>query len=337
MKKLGNTSLTILKPVPITQIKLDLENPRYYEALVASGDSKWTEKKLEEHILAEDDIADIFGSIKLKGVIDPVWIYEVKSGSYVMVEGSRRLVSLRRLSKEKPPKGVSYTEVLAHVYPKSTDQKILNVQKVILQTGKKKWGAFNEAKAIHDLIKQDMYSIDEVSKNLQKSRGTIEKELENFKIYHELTKYIKAKKLGIQNPRYYSYFQKASAYNRDRFFTTKKGREQFFNLILPVRGEAKIKSVALKGGLIKAFNKFSVNENILKKFMKNPTYSADAALLDFKGGSLYDEYPWLKRLKEVSTGMGKLSKDEVKKIKKDKTIANNIARIHLNSKDFINK
>ncbi len=337
MAKSGSTSLTYLKQIPVKQIKLDLENPRYYEALVASGDSKWTEKKLEDHILAEDDIADIFGSIKLKGVIDPVWIYEIKSGSYVMVEGSRRLVSLRKLSTERPPKGVSYTEILAHVYPKTTDQKIMNVQKVILQTGKKKWGAFNEAKAIHDLIRQDMYSIDEVSKNLQRSRGTIEKELENFKYYHELTKYIKTKKLGIQNPRYYSYFQKASAYNRDRFLATKKGREQFFNLILPIKGEAKIKSVALKGGLIKAFNKFSVNENILKKFMKNQTYSADEALLDFKGGSLYDEYQWLKRLKDVSAGMAKLSKDEVKKIKKDTTLTNHIVKIHLASKDFINK
>jgi len=255
-----------------------------------------------------------------------------------MVEGSRRLVVLRKLDGEKPPKGVSYDVVNAHVYPKDTDPKVIDVQKVILQTGKKKWGAFNEAKAIHDLIHKDRYGLDEVAKIWKKSRGSIEKELENFKHYRELSEFIKTNKLAIQNPRYYSFFQKASIDARTRFFGTKKEREQFFKMILPNKyGPPKIPNVALKGGLIKSFNKFCNNEVILQKFMKQPRMTADEALLEYKGGNVQDEFPWTKKLRDIATGMNKLGKDDVVKIKKDKTIFNHIKKIYLSSKLLVEK
>lgn len=332
----GSTALTILKDIQIANIKLDLENPRYYEAQMELGLTKWSEKKLEEYIISEDDVADIIGSIRILGVTDPVWVQEVKKDEYVMVEGSRRLVVLRKLNGTKPPKGISYIMVKAHVYPIDTDPKIIDVQKLILQTGKKKWGAFNEAKAIYDLIYKDRYSIDEIAKYWKKSRGSIEKELENFKIFQELTKYIKTNNLDIQNPRYYSYFQKASIDVRNRFFGMKRTREQFYRLILPNKqGHVKIKTVALKGGLIKAFNKFCQNEVILKKFMNTPRMSADEALLEFKGGSIQDEFPWTRKLKEVASGINRLSKEDVKKIKKDKTAFNYIKKIFISSKEFV--
>lgn len=336
MAKTGSTEFTVLKKIPVAKIKLDLENPRYYEAQMESGISKWTDKTLEEYILDQDDIADIIGSIKSEGVKDPVWVHEIKKDQYVMVEGSRRLVVLRKFKKEKPPKGVSYVEVSAHVYPQKTDQKIIDVQKVILQTGKKKWGAFNEAKAIFDLIHKHRYSLDEVSKIWKKSRGSIEKEMENYKYYRELSKYIKTNKLAIQNPRYYSYFQKSSLAVRDRFFGTKKTREQFYKLILPNKqGKVKIESVALKGGLIKAFNKFCKNEVILQKFMNTPRMTADEALLEFKGGNIGDEFPWTKKLKYIATGINKLTKNDISKIKKDQTVFNHIKKIHLSTKEFV--
>ena len=338
MAKKGSNELTILKKIPVANIKLDLENPRYYEARIESGVPKWTDKALEEYILSVDDVSDIIGSIKSEGVKDPVWVHEIKKDHYVMVEGSRRLVVLRKLKDEKPPEGISYEMVNAHVFLKDTDPKIIDVQKVILQTGKKKWGAFNEAKAIHDLIHKDHYTLDEVSKIWKKSRGSIEKEMENFKYFKELSKYIKTNNLAIQNPRYYSYFQKASIHVRNRFFGTKETREQFYKLILPNKiGKTKIASVALKGGLIKAFNKFSPNEIILRKFMNTPNMTADEALLEFKGGNIGDEFPWTKKLKEIATGINKLSKEDIKKIQKDKMIFNYIKKIHLSTKEFVDQ
>lgn len=337
MAKSGAIALTVRKSIPVSQIKLDLENPRYYEAQMELDIDKWTDKKLEEHIVSED-ISDILGSIKMRGVTDPVWIHEIKNDEYVMVEGSRRLVVLRQLAGEKPPTGVSYDTVISNVYPKDTDPKIINVQKVILQTGKKKWGAFNEAKAIYDLIHKDRYSPEEVAKYWKRSLGSIHNELDNFKYYSEFTSYIKNSKLAVQNPRHYSYFQKTSADVRQRFFGTKKQREQFYNLIIPNRlGITKIPNVSLKGGLIKAFNKFAKNEIILRKFMQSPRMTADEALLEYQGGNVQDEFPWTRKLKDVVSGMNRLSKSDVDKIKKDKTIFSYIKKIYFSSKGLVEK
>jgi len=66
MVKTGSTAFSVLKLITVANIKLDLENPRYYEALMKSDLDKWTDKKLQDHILAEDDVSDIIGSIRMK-------------------------------------------------------------------------------------------------------------------------------------------------------------------------------------------------------------------------------------------------------------------------------
>jgi len=178
----------------------------------------------------------------------------------------------------------------------------------------------------------------EVEKWTSESMTEEIKEIENFKLYRELSKFIKTNKLAIQNPRYYSFFQKASIDTRNRFFTTKKGREQFFKMILPNKyGPPKIPNVAVKGGLIKCFNKFCGNEVILQKFMKTPKMTAEEAYLEHKGGNVQDEFPWIKKLRDIANGMNKLGKEDVAKIKKDKTTFNYIKKIYFASQGFVEK
>ena len=332
----GTKSLTTFKQINVKDITLDIENPRYAEAQMDQNIKKWTDSKLEDFIV-DDDISDILPSIKASGIKDPVWVLEKGKGKYVMVEGSRRLAAVRQLAKEKPPRGVSYTTIPAHVYPKNTDKKTIHAQKIILQTGKKKWGAFNESKALHDLIHEDNYSIQEAAKMWKKSVSSVEKELENFQYYKEFSKWVKKNKLSI-SPRHYSYFQKASLDVREKMFISKPQREKFYKLITPnKKGVTRIPNVSLKGGLIKTFNKFSTNENVLQSFIKNPNTTTEEALLKFQGGDIKHEFPWTKKLKEISNGLKNLSSEDLKKIKKDKAIYNMIAKISESTSKIVEK
>ena len=65
--------------------------------------------------------------------------------------------------------------------------------------------------------------------------------------------------------------------------------------------------------------------------------TADEALLEHKGGNILDEFPWTRKLRDIAGGMNKLSKEDVVKIKKDKTIFNYIKKIYLTSKGLVDK
>ena len=254
-----------------------------------------------------------------------------------MVEGSRRLSAIRQLAKEKPPKGVSYTKILANVYPKDTDEKTVHVQKLILQTGKNPWGPFNVSKAIYDLVNNDNFTPQEVSIRAKKSVSSINKELQNYKIYKEFLKW--TKKQGITtSPKQYTYFQRASMDVRDKLFISKPQREKFYKVITPnKKGITRIPNVSTAGGLMQTLNKFAVNENILQEFLKNPKMEATDALLKFKGGDIKHEFPWTKKLKEVSTGLNKLSSEDLKKIKKEKAVYNMLVKISLATTKIVEK
>jgi len=334
--KTGTKSLTTFQNIAIKDISLDIENPRYAEAQMDQNIKKWTDEKLEEFIV-DDDISDILPSIKASGIIDPVWVLEKGKGKYVMVEGSRRLAAVRQLANGKPPKGVNYTTIPAHIYPKNTDKKTIHAQKIILQTGKKKWGAFNESKALHDLIHEDNYTIQEAAKMWKKSVSSVEKELENFQHYKEFSKWVKNRKLNI-SPRHYSYFQKASLDVREKMFISKPQREIFYKDITPDKnGKTRISSVSLKGGLIKTYNKFATNENVLKNFIKNRKMTTDEAMLKFQGGDIKHEFPWTKKLKEISTGLKNLSSEDLKRIKKDTAVYNMIVKISESTTKIVEK
>ena len=323
--------------IPIKNIILDLENPRYHEKLIQKGRKKWTDELLQE-IIEDEDISDILPSIKASGVREPIWVFKKGEKKFEVLEGSRRLVVLRGFirDKVKPPRNTSYDKIKCHVYPQNTNPRVIAAQRVILQTGKKKWGPFNEASAIYKLVYDDRYSVDEVAKMMRSSVVSITKEMENYKHYVDFTKFIKKGKIkGIEDPRKYLYFQRASAYVRDRFFNTSKEKEEFFKLITPNKnGETRIRSVALKGGLYD-FNKFAQNEIILKKFLKNKRMTTDEALEEYHGTSINDLMPWIKKLKVVAQGINNIDDKDLEKLKKESIIMNQIKRVYLGSKSII--
>ena len=323
------------KTIDVKDLRLDLENPRFNDKLIDRDLTKWTDEKLQ-NVIEEDGISDIVDSIRSKGVIDPIWVVDTGKNKYDVIEGSRRTVVLRGLLDQKatPPKGITYDKVNANVLNKNISKKEIDAKRVILQTGKKDWGPYNVASAIFNLIKNDHYSCDEVCTMMGKSLSFIKKELENYKYYIEFSKFQK-KKNGSQDPRKYTYFQRAGNTVREKFFGTQKQREKFYNLITPnPKGITRIPTVSLKGGLMN-FNTIAQNENILKKFLKDTKMTVQDALEIYKGETLHSSLPWIKKLRDVAKGLNQLGPEDVIKIKQDTTILNLIKKVYAGSKDVI--
>jgi ParB/RepB/Spo0J family partition protein len=323
------------KEVPVNLIELDLENPRYNDKRIERGSKNWTDAELQK-IIEDEDVSEIVDSIREHGVMDPIWVVEKAKNRYQVIEGSRRLVALRGLIKQggKPPKGVKYDHVKANVLSKNISKKEIDAQRVILQTGKKDWGPFNVASAIYNLVNNDHYSVEEVATMMGKSGSFIKKELENFKLYREFTIYQKNKNLE-QDPRKYTYFQRAGNAVRDKFFGTRKQKEEFFGLITPNKdGITRIPSVSLRGGLFH-FNTLAQNENILKKFLKNKKMTVDDGLEEYRGKTIQSSLPWLKKLKDVVIGLNQLGEEDKDRIKNDNVIFGQIKRLYLSSKTIV--
>jgi len=325
MGKTGTQSLTTFRNILVKDISLDLENPRYAEAQMQLDIKTWTDKKLQEYIVSED-ISDIRQSIRAVGIKDPVWVIEKSKGKYIMVEGSRRLATVRTLVNEKPPNGVSFKTIPAHVYPKNTNEKTIHAQKIILQTGKRPWGAFNTAKSIYNLINDDNFTIIEAARMWKKSVGTVEKELENYQYYKEFSRWMKKKK-GDATPRHYSYFQKASLDVREKLFNTKPQREKFYKLITPnKKGITRIPNVSLKGGL-RTFSKFAGDDQYLDLFIKNEKLSVDDMHSKFLERNSLSTKSWLTKIPSITNGLKKLTKKEKEKIIADRNLNMSIKQL----------
>ena len=324
------------KRINVKDLRLDLENPRFNDKLIDRGLKKWSEKILQD-IIEHDGIIDILDSIRKRGVIDPIWVVENKKNKYDVIEGSRRIVVLRGLLQEdaRPPKGIKYDKVMANILSKNISKKEIDAKRVILQTGKKDWGPYNVASAIHNLIKNDLYSEGEVSEMMGRSPTIIRKELENYQHYVEFSKFQKKKKL-TQDPRKYTYFQRAGVAVRNKFFGTQTSREKFYGLITPdSKGITRIQSVSLKGGLMN-FNTIAQNENILNDFLKDKKMSVQDALEIYKGETIQLSLPWLKKLKDVAKGLNQLGPEDIDKIKQDNTMINLIKKVYVGAKEVIN-
>lgn len=313
--------------VSVNDIRLDLDNPRYHDILINKNKSSWSEKDLREEIIL-DDLTDISESIKEHGVLDPIWIIDSGKNKYDVIEGSRRLIVLKKLleSKTKSPVGVRYDKIRANIIGKITPKRQIDIQRVVLQTGKKSWSPYNVSFVINKLSKEGL-DTKQISKVMGKRISTIDKEIVNYALYKEYVEYSKSRGLR-EDPRKYTYFQRSGDDVREKFFTTQTGKRKFFGLITPKDNQkARISSASLSGGLME-FNTIAQDDQILENFLSNPTLSVEEALLHYKGKHIIAEYPWAKNILEISYKVQELDSKSIEKFKKDKKFRSEIKNLY---------
>ncbi|MHB1909282.1 MAG: ParB/RepB/Spo0J family partition protein [Nitrososphaerales archaeon] len=314
----------IFTEVAVKDLQLDVDNPRFYHLRLGNPNGKVTDADLEKEIETDDDYNKLLDQVKGDGIIEPLWVVETKGGKYRVIEGNMRTTVLRNLIRSGvlPPKGVSYERVKAHVYPKGTPENILAVQRAVLQTGKKKWGAFNDAAMTYDLRTQYKMQPEQIAMKLGIPPSDVEERIQNFKLYNEFSQEEK-----IADPDKFSYFSSAPRQVRERFLKAKETRKQYYHLITPnVDGITRIKSVATRGGL-REFAKICENEKILAKFLKNKKMTISDAYEELVDSDINLSLPFLKKLPGVARGLSSLTPEQIKTLKSQVTFVSSIKKI----------
>lgn len=314
------------KKIPIKNIQLDLQNPRYYDKLEPNT-KQWKETEIQEVI--KKDLKDVFTSIQTQGVIDPIWVIQTSPSKYAVIEGSRRMVALRILNndkKSKRPKGIRYDMVLANVLPAKTPKSDIDALRVLLQTGKKDWGPYNVAHEIDELFRMGFDS-KEITKMMAKTKAFVEREYRSFNLYKEYVEYLKHDKQD-PDPKKYTYFQRAGDAVKKRFFSTSTGKREFFELITSHGGKkARIPTVALKGGLYH-FNKIAEDSQILDKFLNDPDMTVDEAMKMYMGKYITAKFPWSKKFIEISEKIQDLDPSMIEEFKTNKMLKKELQLIY---------
>lgn len=323
--------------VSLDEIYLDLQNPRYNDKLAQINKTKWDEELIEQTIL-KSGLKDIFESIKNHGVLDPIWLIKTSRNEYHVVEGSRRVVCLRQLNDDEtitPPKGIRYDQVIANIIPASTTVRDIDALRVLLQTGKKGWGPYNVAFVIDKLLKEG-FNTKETAKMMGKTKGFVDKASSSFGLFKEYVDYLKHK--GIKkDPKKFTYFQRAGDAVKKRFFSSQRGRNEFFGLITPHgKSKARIPSVALKGGLYH-FNKIAEDEQILNRFLNDPDMTVEDAMVMYIGKYVTAEFPWAKKIVDLSLKVENLDPDTIQRFKHDRKIIPDVKVVYKFLKKILEK
>jgi hypothetical protein len=303
-----------LRDIKTDDLILDLDNPRFFHLAHRGTKTKVTQESIEKEIVDnDDDIPLLTKSIQKSGVKDPIWVV-ARDGKYVVMEGNRRTVVLKRLHKEgsKPPPGVRYDIVQAHVLPSDTAPVELILQKARLQGGKKAWGAFNEAALTFQLREPPhLMATEDIAVDLKIPIAKVKERIENYKLFKE---YIAT--TGDDNPKRFAYFSDCPTKVREWFRDNDKNRDAFFQLICPLDGKNKIKSVATRGGL-RDFAQVLESPEAVTFLLKDPSATVEDALDLAKENDIRKAAPFINKLGPLAQDLRGLDAAQLERLKSE--------------------
>lgn len=318
------------KEIRVKDLLLDPSNPRFFTLQQLHGMTNLTQEELFHEIENDDEIPTLLKSIRKSGVKDPIWLKDIGDGHYVVFEGNRRTYILRNLLDEnvKPPSGIKYDVVIANVMPKNTSETELLLQRARLQAGKKTWGAFNEAAVTWALRQEHHLEEEDIAAELQISLREVRERLENFRLFRE---YVSATK--DTNPHKFAFFAQAPKRVKDWILDGSENKKTYFQLITPVNGKQKIRSVATKGGL-RDFQHVLDDNDALNALVKED-YTVEEALELAKESDVRKSMPFIKRLGNLAINLQSLTRPQIEQVRKDKRVQTDLKKLRKACDDVI--
>lgn len=168
--------------IPVKDLKYDPKNPRLPKSMI-KGDN---DKEVINWMLTDASIIELMGSIGEKGFhkAEPLLVVPGKKGTYVVIEGNRRLTAVKLLLEPKlaDKRTTSINQIVSEAKRKPEELPVLVFEKrdEILDylgfkhiTGVKPWSALAKAKYLKELQKEyKTLSIQEQYKKLAKAIGS---------------------------------------------------------------------------------------------------------------------------------------------------------------------
>jgi len=212
---------TEIERIPLDKIRLDLSNVRF-DHLKGPLD----EQKIEEWIWDEEDTRALMRAIiASKGLTNRPVVIPKGRGTYVVKEGNRRIVALRKI-KETINKGKLTESDFPEDYLNEIECEVLPVDMPEIEvdiylarehvTGKREWAALNQASHFYSLYLDHSLPYDKIVDLLEVSKPTVVRAINALKASKEYLGQNPDDALGIRR---YTYF--------DEFFKKKDIREAY--------------------------------------------------------------------------------------------------------------
>lgn len=170
------------KQVSLKDLKLDSSNVRFRH-----NNSLLNEKQMEDWLFEEEDVKLLIKQIvRDKKIQQPIYVIKDNDGKYIVKEGNRRTVALRRIDYDiKSGKITEFDTNHFAVVPvfilNGTEHQIKVFLGQIHVSGHKDWDAVNKASVIYDLIENYADSIESVAEELGMTKGKVANYYEAFK------------------------------------------------------------------------------------------------------------------------------------------------------------
>jgi hypothetical protein len=165
-----------VKSIPLSQLKLDPKNVRFRHIT-----RKMSDKEIDEWIYNEADTKSLIREIKYsQGLTEKPYVKSLSDSEYLVIEGNRRIVCLRKIVEEiksKKEKDIPIEKMDSQqciVLPKDAeDAEIALFLARAHVSGKKEWNALNKGAHVYDLIRKYDYDYDEVARAISIGKNTI--------------------------------------------------------------------------------------------------------------------------------------------------------------------
>ena len=303
--------------VPIENILLDPNNPRFFsERKRKVGESRICEDKIQDDAarrMSNYDLKNLKNSIQYNGFLklDRVIVRPIECGDnqeYVVVEGNRRIASVKELLSEYDIGEIELTDdVLASlkalavlVYRGKEDKIAWILQGIRHVQGIKGWGGYQQAKLLVDQMPDptDLDSLSDIAKRFGIDSRVATRLVLSFHAYRQLSEDARFK--DKLEPRKFSMFSEAiflpgrGAHLRnwlgwndnDLHFENDDALESFAELILPSENGAVPKvsrAIDLRDHVSRLLNQeIPEGEEILVRVVTDSEYSLESAMSDWR-------------------------------------------------------
>ncbi len=168
--------------VAIKDLRLDPDNVRFRHIT-----KTMSEAEMEEWLFNEEDVRVLVKQIQRdRRIQQPIYVIEDKQGKYIVKEGNRRTVALRKIQRnliKGELKGFEkdhFDLVPVHVL-QGTKHEINIFLGQIHVSGPKEWNAVNKASLIYNLMEEFGDTLESVAEELGMTKGRVENYYKAFK------------------------------------------------------------------------------------------------------------------------------------------------------------
>ena len=192
------------KLVALKDLRLDPKNVRFRHIT-----KPMKEKEMEEWLYAEEDVRVLIKQLLRDGRIQqPIYVKEDGEGHYIVKEGNRRTVALRKISfdiLQGKIKGFEkgHFDVVPVLILKGSDHDINIFLGQIHVSGPKEWKAVNKASVIYTLMEQYGDTLESVAEELGMTKGKVQNYYKAFQTTEKYGKRYPADKNYVPK---FSYF-----------------------------------------------------------------------------------------------------------------------------------